>query len=249
MSAEEKQSPFVEIIEHEVFYCFGQQSFSVGTSYAEEWDKNSWIKDDNGQPKQLKRGVFLTLPAARALVGVLKAAVEEAEAFELKRVLLKRQPQPKKPVDLDGHIAAYLKQCGIRTPVGVVGGCAGGPSDALGSSAERARTSERGTWNEPQFVGYSITVTTISSPAIGGTADGSGSKQTKPRGPRKQQKPETAGAANARAERPRKVLKADDDSDERDAGDGGDDGNDSDTRNVIKRRPTKLKHSLTLAPL
>ena len=84
-----------------MFYTFGQQSFSIGTSYAEEWDnnyfviaKNSWVKNDNGQPKQLKRGVYLTLPAARALVGVLKAGVEEAEGFELKRVLLKRQAQP-----------------------------------------------------------------------------------------------------------------------------------------------------------
>ena len=57
MSAEEKQRQFVEIGEHKVFYSFGQQSLSIGTSYAEEWDKNyfvifktSWIKDDNGQP-------------------------------------------------------------------------------------------------------------------------------------------------------------------------------------------------------
>ena len=112
MSTEKKQSPFVEIGEHKVFYSFGQLSFSIGTSYAKDWvknyfviSKNSWVKDDNGQPKQLKRGVYLTLPAARALVGVLKAAVEEAEAFELKRVLLKRQAQPKKPVGSDGHIA------------------------------------------------------------------------------------------------------------------------------------------------
>ena len=119
MTSEEKQCPFVEIGEHKVFYAFGQQSFSVGTSYAKEWDKNyfvmnkmSWVKDDNGQPMQLKRGVYLTLPAARALLGVRKAAVEESEAFEVKRVVLKRQAQPKKPVDSDGNIAAYLKQCG-----------------------------------------------------------------------------------------------------------------------------------------
>ena len=157
MTSEKKQSPFVEIGEHKVFYSFGLQSFSVGTSYAEEWDKNyfvisknSWVKDDNGQPKQLKRGVFLTIPAARALVGVLKAAVEEAETFELKRVLLKRQAQPKKPVDSDGHIAAYLKQCGIRTPAGAVGG----PFDAVGPSAERAGASERGTGTEHQSDGH-----------------------------------------------------------------------------------------------
>ena len=194
--------------------------------------KNSWVKDDNGELKQLKRGVYLTLPAARFLVGVLKAAVEEAEAFELKRVLLKRQAQPKKPVDSDGHIAAYLKQCGIRTAAGAVGGSAGGPSDAVGPSAERAGTFERGTGNEHQFVGHSITTTSASSIAFSGAADGSLAKQAKPRGPRKQQqKLETVGAASARAGRPRKVLKTDDDIDERDAGDGGeDDGNDSDTR-------------------
>ena len=196
------------------------------------FSKNSWVKDDNGQPKQLKRGVYLTLPAARALVGVLKAAVEEAEAFELIRVLLKRQAQPKKPVDSDGHIAGYLKQCGIRTPAGAVGGSAGGPSDAVGTSAERAGAFKRGTGNEPQFVGHSITANSASSIAFSGYADGSGVKQVKPRAPRKQQqKPETAGAANARAGPPRKVFKADDDIHERDAGDGGeDDGKDFDTR-------------------
>ena len=145
MSAEDKQSPFFEIGEQKVFYTFGQQSFSIGTSYAEERDKNYFVipknrlvKDDNGQPKQLKRGVYLTLPAARALVGVLKAGVEEAEGFELKRVLLKRQAQPKKPVDSDGHIANYLKQCGARSTA------AAAASDSVGSNAERAGTSERG---------------------------------------------------------------------------------------------------------
>ena len=192
MSTEEKQSPFVEIGEHKVFYSFGQQSFTIGTSYAEEWDKNyfvisknSWVKDDNSQPKQLKRGVYLTLPAARALVGVLKAAVEEAEAFELKRVLLKRQAKPKKPVDSDGHIAAYLKQCGTRSSAGAVGGSACGPSDALGPSAERAGASGEGTGNEHQFVGQSFTA--AASTAFSGSADGSGAKQSKPRAPRKQQ--------------------------------------------------------------
>ena len=139
--------------------------------------KNSWVKDDNGQLKQLKRGVYLTLPAASALLGVLKAAVEEAEAFELKRVLLKRQAQPKKPVDSDGHIAAYLKQSGIRSPTGALGGSAGGPSDAVGSSAERAGASERGTGNEHQFVGHSITATNTSSAAFSGTADVSGASK------------------------------------------------------------------------
>ena len=145
MSAEDKQSPFVEIGDHKVFYSFGTQSFSVGTSYAEDWDqnyfvisKNSWVKVDNGQPKQLKRGVYVTIPAARALVGVLKASVEEAEAFELKRVLLKRQAQPKKPVDSDGHIAACLKQCGARS-------AGGQTTDALGPSVERAGSSSGGT--------------------------------------------------------------------------------------------------------
>ena len=224
---------FVEIGEHKVFYSFGQQSFSVGTSYAEELDKNYfviskniWVKDDNGQPKLLKRGVFLTLPAARALVGVLKAAVEEAEAFELKRVLLKRQAQPKEPVDSDGAIAAYLKQCGIRTPA-----AAGAASDSVGSNAERAGAPERGPGAEYQFVGHSTAATSASSTAFVGAAGGSDVKPSKQRRPRKQQKPETTGAAGARAGRPRKVLKTDDDIDELEAagGDGEDDG-DSDTR-------------------
>ena len=233
MTSEEKQSPFVEIGEHNVFYSFGQQSFSVGTSYAEEWDKNyfvisknSWVKDDNGQPKQLKRGVFLTIPAARALLGVIKAAIEEAEAFELKRVLLKRQAQPKKPVDTDDHIAAYLNQCGILTAAGACG-----PADVVGSSVERAGASERGAGIEHQSDGHPITATNFySTTASAGSGDSGGAvKQTKPRATRKQQqKPETAGVANARAGRPRKVLKADDDIDERDGGE--DDGNDSDTR-------------------
>ena len=237
MSSEERQSPFFEINEHKLFYSFGQQSFYVVTFYAEDWDKNyfvisknSWVKDDNGQLMQLKRGVFLTIPAARALVGVLKAAVEEAEAFELKRVLLKRQAQPKKPVDSDDHIAAYLKQYGIRTPAGAVGG----PSDAVGPSAERAGAVGGGSGIEHQSDGHSITATNFySTTASAGSGDSGGAvKQTKLCAPRKQQqKPEKAGAANARAGRPRKVLKADDDIDERDAGDGGeDDGNDSDTR-------------------
>ena len=137
MSAEDKQSPFVEIGENRVFYTVRQQSLSIGTSYAEELDKNyfvisnnSWVKDDNGQPKQLKLGVYLTLPAARAFGGVLKAAVVEAEEFELKRVLLKRHGQPKKPVDSDGNIAAYLKQCGIRSPA-----AAGATFDSVESNA------------------------------------------------------------------------------------------------------------------
>ena len=73
MSSEEKQSPFVEIGEHKVFYSFGQQSFSVGTSYAEEWDKNyfvisknSWVKDDNGQKKAQARRVSDSSGDARA---------------------------------------------------------------------------------------------------------------------------------------------------------------------------------------
>ena len=98
--------------------------------------KNSWVIKDNNQPQQLKRGVYLTLSAARAIVGVLKAAVEETEAFELKLVLLKHQAQPKKPVDSDGHIAAYLKQCKIRTQAGAVCSSAGGTSDAVGPIAE-----------------------------------------------------------------------------------------------------------------
>ena len=73
ISSEKKQSLFNEIGEQMVFYSFLQQSFSVGTSYAEEWDKNyilifknSWVNDDNGQIKQLKRGVYLTELASRA---------------------------------------------------------------------------------------------------------------------------------------------------------------------------------------
>ena len=84
-----------------MFYSFSQQSYSVGTSYAEEWhknyfiiSKNNWVKDENGQPKFQKRGVYLTIPAARALVPVLKAAVEEAEEYEFKRVTIKRKAQP-----------------------------------------------------------------------------------------------------------------------------------------------------------
>ena len=234
MSAEVKQSPFVEIGEHKVFYTFGQQSFSIGTSYAEKWDKNyfviaknSWVKDDNGQPKQLKRGIYLTLPAARALVGVLIAGVEEAEAFELKRVLLKLQAQPKKPVDSDSHIATYLKQCGVRSAA-----AAGAASDSVGSNAERAGASERGSGTEHQFVGHSTTATSASSTPFGGAAGGSDVRPSKQRVPRKHQKPETTGAAGSRAGRPRKVLKTDDDIDEREAagGDGEDDGNDSDNR-------------------
>ena len=219
MSSEEKQSPFVEIGEHKVFYSFGQQSFSVGTSYAEEWDKNyfvisknSWVKDDNGQKKKLKRGVYLTLPATRALVGVLKAAVEKAEAFELKRVLLKHQAQPKKPVE----------QSGIRTSPGAVSVSAGGPSDTVGPSAKRAGDSERLTGYKHKFVGHSITTASTCSSASIRTGE-SGAKQSKLRGPRKQQqKPETAGAANSHAGRPRKVLIAEDEIDERDAGEGED---------------------------
>ena len=183
--------------------------------------------------------MYLTLPAARALDGVLKASVEEAETFELRRVLLKRKAQPKKPVDSDGDIAAYLKQCGVRSAAS-----AGGPTtDALKPSAERAGSYSGGTGVEHKFVGHSITAATASNiqsssassaAAFSGTADGDdGAKQSKPRAPRKQQqKPETAGAAGSRAGRPRKVLKTDDDIDEREAagGDGEDDGNDSDTR-------------------
>ena len=65
MTSEEKQSPFIELGEHKVFYGYSQQSDSVGTSYADEWDKNyfvisknNWVKDENGQPKLQKRGVY-----------------------------------------------------------------------------------------------------------------------------------------------------------------------------------------------
>ena len=187
------------------------------------------MKDDNGHPKQLKRGVYLTLPAARALVGVLKAGVEEAEGFELKRVLLKRQAQPKNPVDSDGHIAAYLKQCGALSAA-----AAGAASDSVGSNAERTGASERGAAGvEHQLVGHSTATTSASAASFGGAAGGSDVKPCKPRAPKKQQqKPETAGAAGARAGRPRKVFKADDDIDELEAAgaDVEDDGNDSDTR-------------------
>ena len=128
MTSEEKQSPFIELGEHKVFYSYSQQSYSVGTSYAEEWDKNyfvisknNWVKYENGQPKLQKRGVYLPIPAARALLGVLNKAVEVAEAYELKRVTKKLKAQPKKVIDSDGHIAANLNQCGIRSPASAGG--------------------------------------------------------------------------------------------------------------------------------
>ena len=117
------------------------------------------MKDENGQQKQIKRGVYLTLPSARALIGVLKPAVDEAEAFEVKRVLLKRQAQPKKPVDSDGHIAAYLKQCGVHT--------AGATFDSLGSNAERAGASERGAGSEHQLVEHSTAANNAAATAFG----------------------------------------------------------------------------------
>ena len=52
MTSKQRQNPFIEIEEQKVFYNFGKQSFSVGTSYAEKWDKNylvihknSWVKE------------------------------------------------------------------------------------------------------------------------------------------------------------------------------------------------------------
>ena len=156
---------------------------------------------------------------------MLKPAVDEAEAFEVKRVVLKRQAQPKKQVDSDGHIAAYLKQCGVRT--------ASATSDSVGSNAERAEAFERGAGSEHKLVGHFTATTNASATAFGGAAGGGDGKPYKPRAPRKQQqKPETTGAAGARAERPRKVLKADDDIDEHETAraNGEDDGDDSDTR-------------------
>ena len=53
--------------------------------------KNNWVKDDNGQQRLQKRGVYLTISAALALVPVLKAAVEEAKTYEFKRVTIQTQ--------------------------------------------------------------------------------------------------------------------------------------------------------------
>ena len=167
--------------------------------------KNNWVKHENGQPKFQKCGVYLTIPAARALVPVLEAAVEEAEAYEFKRVTIKRKSQPKKPVDSDGHIAAYLKQCGIRSP-STAGKCASGTSDAVGRGDEIAGATERGASPEHQSVGHSIAPNHFYSTTASSGASDVSARQSKPRAPRKQQpKPETLNASNGHPGRPRKV--------------------------------------------
>ena len=219
MSSDQKPSPFIELGDHKEFYRFGQSSFSTGTSYAPEWDKNyfviaknSWFNDENGQPKQKKTGVYLTIPAARALLPVLKSAIESAESFECQRVASKRKAQPKPVTDSDGHVADYLSQCGVRA-LGVVGGSAGGAANVVGPSAERDGAAERGAAYEDKFGGYSDASTAVnyaSTSASAATAASSsqpGGKQAKPRGPRKQQAAEKGGASVGHPGRPRKIRK------------------------------------------
>ena len=130
MSSDQKPSPFMELGDHKEFYRFGQSTLSTGTSYAPEWDKNyfviaknSWFNDENGQPKQVKTGMYLKIPAARALLPGLKSAIESAESFECQRVASKREAQPVPVTDSDGHVADFLSQCGVRA-LGIVGGSA-----------------------------------------------------------------------------------------------------------------------------
>ena len=239
MSSEQNPSPFIELGEPKEFYRFGQSSFSTGTSYAPEWDKNyfvisknTWVNDESGVAKQVKRGVFLTIPAARALLPVIKTAVEEAETYESRRIASKRQAQPKRADD--GHIADYLRQCGVRTAQ-PAGGSGGGAANSVGSSAERAESSERGASSLPQLAGPTdpgASAGSASASSITATKFGElEGEPVKPRASRKQPKPEKSGSTNRRAGRPRKVRKADDergDIDERISAD--DEGNDSDTR-------------------
>ena len=242
MSSDQKPSPFIELGDHKEFYRFGQSSFSTGTSFAPEWDKNyfviaknSWFNDENGQPKQKKTGVYLTIPAARALLPVLKSAIESAESFECQRVASKRKAQPKPVTDSDGHVTDYLSQCGVRAQ-GFVGGSAGGAANFVGPSAERDGTAERGAASEVKFGGYSDASTavnyasTCSTTASAASSSQLGGKQAKPRGPRKQAA-EKGGASVGRPGRPRKIRK--EGGTDGEEGDGhasaGDDGNNSDT--------------------
>ena len=250
MTSDQKPSPFVEIGDHKEFYRFGQTSYTTGTSYAPEWDKNyfviskiSWVNDDTtGQPKQQKRGVFLTLPAARALLPVLKSAIEATEALECQRLNAKRQAQPKRVDDSDGHISSYLSQCGVRQ-CGAVGGSAGGSPNPVGSSIERTGAAERGGADELKFGGYSYPTTAVNYASTSASAAGPcvsppnaqlGGKQAKPRAPRKQQTAaEKGGTAAGRPGRPRKIRKEDGAGGDEDDHDGnasaGEDGNASDT--------------------
>ena len=108
------------------------------------------MNDESGLAKQVKRGVFLTIPAARALLPVIKTAVEEAETYESRRIASKRQAQPKRADD--GHIADFLRQCGVRAAQ-PAGGSGGGAANSVGSSAERAESAERGASSLPQLAG------------------------------------------------------------------------------------------------
>ena len=239
MTSEQKPSPFVEIGDHKEFYRFGQTSYTTGTSFAPEWDKNyfviskvSWVNDDTtGQPKQQKRGVFLTLPAARSLIPVLKSAIEATEALECQRLNAKRAAQPKRVEDSDGHITSYLSQCGVRQ-FGAVGGSASGAANVVGSSIERSGAAERGGADELKFGGYSYSST--GDAGVSPTTAQLGGKQAKPRAARKQQTAaEKSGTATGHQGRPRKIRKEDGaggDGDDHDAnGSAGEDGNASDT--------------------
>ena len=217
MTSDQKPSPFIELGDQKEFYRFGQASFSTGTSYAPEWDKNyfviaknTWINDETGQPKQKKTGVYLTIPAARALLPVLKSAIESAESFECQRVSSKRKAQPKPVPDSDGHIADYLSQCGVRA-TGLVGGSSGGAAHVMGPSAERDGASERGTAGLPQPGGCSDSATSVycssSASAPAPKLVELEGKQAKPRAPRKQQTAEKSGAAGGHPGRPRKIRK------------------------------------------
>ena len=240
MSSEQNPSPFIELGEHKEFYRFGQSSFSTGTSYAPEWDKNyfvisksTWVNDETGLPKQVKRGVFLTIPAARALLPKIQAAVEEAESYESKRISSKRKAQPKRADD--GHIADFLNQCGVRSAQSS-GGSFSGAANSVGSSAERTGAGERGVASQPQLDGAADTAIAVDVSASSASAaapkfEELEGKQIKPRASRKQPKPEKSSTTTRRPGRPRKIRKSDavtGDIDERESSD--EDGNDSDTR-------------------
>ena len=102
---------------------------------------------------------------------------------------IKRKAQPKKVIDSDKNIAAYLKQCVIRKHPSA-GGSASRTSDAVGRGDEGAGRSQRGAGNEHLPVGnsnapFNFYSTAVSFTASTGAANVS-AKQSKPRAPRKQ---------------------------------------------------------------
>jgi hypothetical protein len=240
MSSDQKPSPFVELADHKEFSRFGQSSLSNGTSYAPEWEKNyfviaknSWFNDENGQPKQKKTGVYLTIPAARAFLPVLKSAIESAKSFECQHVASKRKAQPKPAIDTNIHVADYLNQSGMRFK-GFYGGRAGETPNVVGPSAERDGAAERGSACENQFGGYSDASTavtfasTCASAAVASSSSQPNGKQVKPRGPRKQQTAKKGGAAVDHPGRRCKIRKEVGEECDKHAS-TGDDGNNSDT--------------------